>query len=262
MKKPDKCYVYIYLDPRKQGEFCYQDLSFNYEPFYVGKGTGYRHNNHMSKSHSQAIKSKVEKLLSLNMRPIVLIFRDGLDEPTALSLEMDLIAKIGRKDLKQGSLLNFTDGGEKGTGRLVSIEMRQRLAEINQGKRHSEETKQKMAQTRRGHEVLESTRQKISAAHKGHKYNVGRNHSEEAKAKMRKPKSAEAIANMKAGWSKRVPMSDETKAKIRATLSGRKLSEETKAKMRGRMANGGSFVKGQTPWNKKPQVNLFSWLRT
>jgi hypothetical protein len=31
-------YTYIYLDPRKPGNFKYGKYEFNYEPFYVGKG--------------------------------------------------------------------------------------------------------------------------------------------------------------------------------------------------------------------------------
>lgn len=31
-------YVYIYLDPRKQGNYKYENYFFDYEPFYVGKG--------------------------------------------------------------------------------------------------------------------------------------------------------------------------------------------------------------------------------
>ena len=34
-----KFYTYIYFDPRKVGPFMYGDLSFDYEPFYVGKGS-------------------------------------------------------------------------------------------------------------------------------------------------------------------------------------------------------------------------------
>jgi len=35
-------YVYIYLDTRKPGNFIYDDMLFNFEPFYVGQGKNNR----------------------------------------------------------------------------------------------------------------------------------------------------------------------------------------------------------------------------
>jgi hypothetical protein len=40
-------YVYVYLDPRKFGVFEYGSLKFDYEPFYVGKGTNKRMYAHL-----------------------------------------------------------------------------------------------------------------------------------------------------------------------------------------------------------------------
>ena len=34
-----KYYVYIYIDPRKPGKFKYGEYEFDYEPFYIGKGS-------------------------------------------------------------------------------------------------------------------------------------------------------------------------------------------------------------------------------
>ena len=65
-------YVYIYLDPRKPGEYVYDDLKFDFEPFYVGKGIGNRLNRHIylykydncnSFKYNKINKIKMEKLV-------------------------------------------------------------------------------------------------------------------------------------------------------------------------------------------------------
>lgn len=41
------CYVYIYLDPWKPGEYEYDQFKFEYEPFYVGMGSRSRDTSHL-----------------------------------------------------------------------------------------------------------------------------------------------------------------------------------------------------------------------
>lgn len=111
-------YVYIYLDPRKPGYFKYQDLEFEFEPFYVGKGQRKRYKAHalpfaLKQQYSLHKISILKKIIEANIDPIdfVLIVEDGLSEIEAYSLEREIIQKIGRKPLKQGPLTNKLVGG-------------------------------------------------------------------------------------------------------------------------------------------------------
>lgn len=55
-------YFYVYLDPRKPGRYCYKDISFLYEPLYVGKGKNKRYLVHIKslKNHCNThFKNKI-----------------------------------------------------------------------------------------------------------------------------------------------------------------------------------------------------------
>ncbi len=41
-------YVYIYFDPRKKGEYQIDNIIYEFEPIYVGKGINKRYKKHLS----------------------------------------------------------------------------------------------------------------------------------------------------------------------------------------------------------------------
>ena len=112
-------YVYIYLDKLKPGKFQYDDLYFDHEPFYVGKGKEERYLFHLNKvknncKYKDCIKFRTIKgNLSNGVEPIIIKMCENLTEDDSLVLEKEIITKIGRIDIKTGPLSNRNDGGKK-----------------------------------------------------------------------------------------------------------------------------------------------------
>jgi len=112
-------YVYILFKTYKEGSYKYDDLFFNMEPFYIGKGNGGR----MEKSKRDIKSTKnhhkinvIEKIHQENLTVTSIKYRENLSEEEAFFLEKELIRKIGRNDRGLGPLTNLTDGGEGGSG--------------------------------------------------------------------------------------------------------------------------------------------------
>ena len=123
-----KFYTYLLIDSR------------NKEPFYVGKGKENR-----ALSHITRVNKNYQKTNSAVKNKIVSITRCGYEiltelyyccsETDAYVLEKLLIKYIGRKDMKRGPLLNFTDGGEGGRPSYASIlKISKKLLNMKRGK--------------------------------------------------------------------------------------------------------------------------------
>ena len=116
-------YIYVYLDPRKPGNFTYNDLTFKFEPFYVGKGKDSRYKRHLNKSqlsygNNNIKKGKLKHIMEAGFNPLdyVIIVINGLNEEEAIKKEIEIIQSIGRITSKTGPLANLTDGGEGMSG--------------------------------------------------------------------------------------------------------------------------------------------------
>ena len=182
-------YTYIYLDPRKPGNYVYGDLVFNHEPFYVGKGKGRQFITHLyervEKSHNSYKCRKIKKIQKeLNIDPVILKVKENLIETEAFDLEIKLINIIGRVK-NGGPLTNMTDGGEGMSGYECTDYTRQKRSKTLMGHKHSPETKAKIREAAIGRKSSKETNQRNSERNKGENNAMfGKHHTPETKAKI------------------------------------------------------------------------------
>jgi hypothetical protein len=145
----NKFYVYALLDERKPGEYKYEiddiGISFNYKPFYIGKGTGSRIVDHEKRAKDQKNitykDNKIRKIWSEDKQVIKSKILDHLEEDSAFDLEIQLIKEIKRKN-EGGPLVNLTEGGEG--LRNPSPEVRKKISDAAKIRVYSEETRAKL----------------------------------------------------------------------------------------------------------------------
>jgi hypothetical protein len=183
--------------------YTYAYLREDRRPYYIGKGQGGR------------IYSKQRNINQPKDKSRIISLKQNLTEEEAFKHEIYMISVFGRKDLQTGILHNKTNGGDGGSGRVMSEECKRNLSESRKGENNpaygkspSKETKRKMSDAHKGKQLSEKTKRKISEANK--------NPSEETIKKMR-----EARKNL----------SEETRRKLSEANRGRKKSEETRRKI-------------------------------
>ena len=146
-------YIYVYLDTRKKGSYSFGDFHFDYEPFYVGKGTNDRYLTHLRvakgsrKGKNNLVISKIKSILSDGFEPIIIKIIEGLTKENYDSYEISTIKLIGKSCDGLGPLLNITVGGdgcitwidehhnkckklEEIVGEEKAIELKQNLSEL------------------------------------------------------------------------------------------------------------------------------------
>lgn len=124
MTEARKYYVYVLLDPRREGVFKYGKWKFDHEPFYVGKGTGdravchfraFRNKNATHIKYNALKNSRIESIFNeTGKEPIICYKRTGLTEAEAYEIEVKLIATMKRMRYG-GPLLNLSTGGAVAT---------------------------------------------------------------------------------------------------------------------------------------------------
>jgi len=167
-------YVYVYLDPRKPGNYLYGDFYFEFEPFYVGKGRMHRHRIHLLKVKRGNYKNLpkyhvIKNILEQGLEPIIIKYKDNLLETDSFEIEKNMIELIGRKDLSKGPLRNLSNGGEGNGERKFTDEHRKNISISKKGV------------------VTEKIRENLKEIHKrmiGNQRTLGFKFSEESKKKL------------------------------------------------------------------------------
>lgn len=170
-------------------------------PFYVGKGRGKR--SHAFWQRNQHHKNVVVKYGAKNIG--VFLFECS-SEAQAFEDEKQQIAQLRAEGFR---LSNFTDGGEGCSGRIVTAEMRTKIASANRGKVRTPEMCERISASKKGHKHSmglrnmlgkkhsAETKEKMSKAAMGNKRGIGNRGSRGKKL------SIEHRAKLVAAWARR-----------------------------------------------------------
>jgi hypothetical protein len=178
----NKFYVYALLDPRKRSNFVYGEFSFEYEPFYIGKGCGTRMYAHACKSEISRDRNpyktrKIKKILAAHKKPIIHKISCNLLEDQAY------LKLIGRKNINNKYPLTNIDIGGR-TAPTLTDEEKRKISETHKrqyrsgkrihpwiGRKHSKSSIQKIKDNHSSYWLNnshhEKTKKKISFAAKG-----------------------------------------------------------------------------------------------
>lgn len=119
-KNLNNYYIYVYLDPRYNGQHCYKNFSFLYRPFYVGKDKNKKFE--VINGRKKDFIDIINEIKKLRSKPIIIKLYENLSETESFELETKLINEIGRINLGTGTLINKTSGGQGNSGYKFSEE--------------------------------------------------------------------------------------------------------------------------------------------
>lgn len=141
--------AYVYLHKRLDKD----------EVFYIGIG------KNIERAYSKHNRNQYWKNIVSKTDYQVKIVASDLSWEDACKMEIELISKYGRNDLKQGSLCNLTSGGDGVNGH--SIESINKIRQAHIGRKQSQEEIQRRVNSLKGKSRTEITKLKMSEVRKG-----------------------------------------------------------------------------------------------
>jgi hypothetical protein len=136
------------------------------EVFYIGIGS----DNYYKRAYSKNYRNKYWNNIINKTNYDVEIVLDNLNKKNCIEKEIEFIKLYGRIDLKTGTLVNLTDGGEGLNGFNHSDLAKLKISEFQKNKVFSKETKKKISESKigkkRGDFHTEESKNKISESMK------------------------------------------------------------------------------------------------
>lgn len=139
------------------------------EIFYVGMGS-------IQRPYAKINRNRFWINIANKYDYDICILGKNLTKDEAIELEIEMISKIGRRDLGTGTLVNLTKGGEGNNywqGKRRSSETKKKISAAKKGTITSAKTKKKLSIAGLGRIVTDETRLKIKESL------TGRTHSAE-----------------------------------------------------------------------------------
>lgn len=159
--------------------YVYEYLRIDQTPYYIGKG---RNNRAFTKQgHTVPLPPTRDRIRFV---------AEKLSADAAKNLEIELIAKYGRKDIGTGILRNMTDGGEGSPGRIATEDQKRKMKEARAKQVTTDKTREKMRQSHTGKTHSEETKQKMSESA------TGRNQSPETIQKIKEARARQVIVTV------------------------------------------------------------------
>ncbi len=144
--------------------YCHFKLSSPHKIFYIGVGGLNKFDNY-KRAKDKRKRSNLWKHFASKVNWDWDILEDNLDKKTALEREIWWINARGRYNLGKGMIANLTDGGEGGSGHVISEETKEYLRNKYKGKPRPEHVRKAM--NRLGWNHNKKSKEKISNSLKG-----------------------------------------------------------------------------------------------
>jgi len=102
-------YVYVYMDPRKPGDYEFDGLKLNHKPIYIGKGQYERYKEHLKHTNNKCFEKILNELKEQKTLPFIEIVYKNLSNLESYRIENNLIYLMKQHNI---DICNETAGSQ------------------------------------------------------------------------------------------------------------------------------------------------------